>query len=216
MLLARYLGGYSFLGIDSRTTGGGDELPLSNRRTQMGNFGVAFSWLMQDEDETNLHATVLDACPSGCAGPCWAISGINSGAWPLQFAKIDALPQAQRGPEVETFYQAAFWNQWFAQIDSDEVAKRVFDASVNMGSAAAVRCLQEACNAAFGSDPSSESAEPTDGKWGPNTIKWANALPEADLVSEFQQARCAYYDCIVAKNPADAKYLAGWLARAKR
>ena len=177
----------------------------------MGNFGVAFSWLMQDEDETNLHATVLDACPSGCAGPCWAISGINSGAWPLQFAKIDALPQAQRGPEVETFYQAAFWNQWFAQIDSDEVAKRVFDFGVNAGEKTSVRCLQQAVNSFHVGNPLE-----TDGEWGPATVAAVNAVNPLTLVAAFQQTRCAYYECIVAKNPADARYLDGWLARAKR
>ena len=179
----------------------------------MGNFGVAFSWLMQDEDETNLHATVPDSCPSGCAGPCWAISGINSGAWPLQFKKINALPQDQRGPEVETFYQAAFWNQWYAQIDSDEVAKRVFDMAVNGGAGTAVKLLQQAVNWSRDSAPLSLVV---DEQWGPRTVEEVNKCNQDELVSEFQQARCAYYDCIVAKNPADAQYLNGWLARARR
>jgi lysozyme family protein len=177
----------------------------------MANWKVSFDWMMDSEDPARAYAVVPDAPPGA-----FAVSGINSAAFPGEFEAIAALAQNERALAVEQFYERNFWNQWFAQIDSDEVAKRVFDASVNMGSAAAVRCLQKACNEAFGSDPSSESAEPTDGKWGPNTIKWANALPEADLVSEFQQARCAYYDCIVAKNPADAQYLNGWLARAKR
>ena len=182
----------------------------------MANWNVAFSWLMQDEDATNLHATVPDSCPSGCAGPCWAISGINSGAWPLQFAKINALPQDQRGPEVETFYQAAFWNQWYAQLTSDEVAKRVFDMAVNGGEGTAVKLLQEAVNDAIGIPVSPIKLLIVDGQLGQDTVQAANFCDVDGIVSRFQQTRCAYYEAIVAKNPADARYLDGWLARARK
>ena len=179
----------------------------------MANFDVCFSWLMRDEDPANLHATTKDNCPDGCTGSCYAISGINSGAWPLQFAKINALPQDQRGVEVENFYQTLFWNQWFDQIASDEIAKRVFDMAVNGGAGTAVKLLQQAVNWSRDSAPLSLVV---DGQWGPKTVEEVNKCNQDELVSEFQQARCAYYECIVAKNPADAQYLNGWLARAKR
>jgi lysozyme family protein len=177
----------------------------------MGNFDVCFSWLMQDEDATNLHATVRDNCPSGCTGPCWAISGINSGAWPVQFAKINALPQDQRGVEVKNFYQTQFWNQYFAQIASDEVAKRVFDMSVNGGEGTEIKLLQKAVNSFHVGNPLT-----VDGSLGPATVAAVNAVNPLTLVAAFQQAQEDHYRAVVAANPAKAKYLAVWLARARR
>jgi len=176
----------------------------------MANFQTAFNFLMDNEDAPRAYKTVPDACPNGCAGPCYAIAGINSAAFPLQFAKINALPEgAARGLEIETFYQTVFWNQWYNQLNSDEVAKRVFDFSVNAGSVVAVKCLQRAiyttgCNISV------------DGAWGPATVAAANGCDEKRLVGDFQQQRIVYYKVIVAAHPEDQKYLLGWVARASK
>ena len=181
----------------------------------MADWPVCFNWAMDSEDPRREYAQVPDACPGGCEGPCYAIAGINSGAFPLQFAKIAALPQAERGDEVEWFYQAEFWNEWFAPIVSNDVAKRVLDMAVNGGAGTAVKLLQQAILSLWkGSGTQPELA--IDGKWGPQTVAHANACDSKALVSAFQQVRAAYYQAIVAANPAKAKYLDGWLARARR
>jgi len=174
----------------------------------MADFDVAFQWTMQFEDTQMACAQVPDAAPSGCVGPCYAISGINSGAWPTEFDSIAALPQASRVPAVEAFYQAHFWNKWFGQLNSDDVAKRVFDFAVNGGSGTAVKTLQQAVNALGGSLT-------VDGGWGPHTVSAVNAADPDALVQAFIAARAAHYQAIVAANPADARYLKGWLARAQ-
>jgi lysozyme family protein len=163
---------------------------------------------MQNEDSRMACAQVPDAAPAGCAGPCFAISGINSGAWPADFATIAALPQASRAPAVEAFYQAHFWNNWFAQLTSDDLAKRVFDFAVNGGSGSAVKTLQQAVNALGGTLT-------VDGGWGPNTLAAVNAADQQALVQAFIAARVAHYQAIAAANPADAQYLNSWLARAQ-
>jgi lysozyme family protein len=172
----------------------------------MANWDVCFSWMLDNEDATRAYKVVPDAPPGA-----HAIAGVNSGAWPAEYAAIAALPQDQRGPLVEAFYQERFWNKWYTQLTSDEVAKRVLDASVNMGSVAAVRCLQEACNEEGGFDP--PLAE--DGKWGQHTIAAVNSSG-AWLISAFRQARVARYKAIVAANPALAHYLPQWIARAEK
>lgn len=174
----------------------------------MADFNVAFQWAMQFEDPRMACQQVPDAAPAGVAGPCYAISGINSGAWPAQFASIAALPQSQRSPAVQAFYQAEFWNNWFAQVAADDVAKRVFDFSVNAGAGTAVKTLQQAVNALGGSLT-------VDGGWGPLTLAATNAANPAALVQAFIRARVAHYEAIVAANPADQIYLKGWLARAQ-
>lgn len=154
-------------------------------------------------------AVVPDSTPAGCTGPCYAISGINSGSWPTQFASIAALPQNSRLTAVQAFYQAQYWNTWLAQLNSDEVAKRVFDFSINASSKEAVTTLQQAVNALGGSLK-------LDGGWGPMTLAAANGADQNALVQAYINARVAHYEAIAAANPADAQYLNGWLARARR
>ena len=106
----------------------------------MASFDVCYDFMMDNEDPKREYAIVPDA--GGMA-----ISGINSKAWPLAFEQIAKLDVAERGLEVETFYQGEFWNQWLAQLNSQELANRVFDASVNMGEVPTVKLLQGAVNA---------------------------------------------------------------------
>ena len=148
----------------------------------MADFTTAFQWTMQFEDPQMACAQVPDAVPAGCTGPCYAISGINSGAWPADFAVIAALPQASRAPTVQSFYQKQYWNSWFAQLNADDLAKRVFDFAVNGGSGTAVLTLQRAANA-LGSHLKE------DGGWGPLTLAAVNAADPAALVQAFISAR---------------------------
>jgi hypothetical protein len=181
----------------------------------MASFEISYKWMQSQEDSQNEHAIVEDAAPKNYTGPlpCHAISGINSGAWPADYAAIAALPQDQRGPAVEAFYRARFWNRWYEQLGSDEVAKRVYDMAVNGGTGAAVEILQEASND-LRVYAGSQIAE--DGRWGPRTLGAVNSCDQSALVGAFQQARVAYYQSVAAANPDKAKYLAGWTARALR
>ena len=162
----------------------------------MADFLVSYNWAMDNEDRGRQYKMVPDAPPGA-----YAISGINSFAYPTQFAAINVIPQTQRGPAVQNFYQTQFWNTRFAQLLSDDIAKRVFDSAVNMGPGTAVKVLQTAINQIV------TTPIAVDGGWGPNTVAAANGCVAVALVSQFQQARLAHYQAIVAANPADLKYL---------
>jgi hypothetical protein len=164
---------------------------------------------MLSEDSKLLCAVVPDLTPAGCTGPCYAISGINSGLWPAEFAAISVLPQSQRLPAVRAFYLSHYWNNWLARLASDEIAKRVFDFSVNGGSGTAVKTLQQAVNALGGNLA-------LDGGWGPMTLAAANSADQAALAQAFIAARVAHYRAIVAVRPADTPFLNGWIARAQK
>ena len=155
----------------------------------MADFATCYAWMMGNEDGPPpwRYKQVIDTGGQ-------AISGINSAAFPDHFAAIAAIPQAERGPAVQAFYEAEFWNQWFEKLNDDELAKRVFDAAVNMGPGTAVKILQKAAQC------------PVDGHWGPQTVNAANAAGEA-LVPAFKAQRLAHYEGIVAANPANAIYL---------
>src|ERR1017187_6876862 len=107
----------------------------------MANWDVAYNWLLDSEDPQRAYNIVSDAPPGA-----FAISGINSTAFPQDFDAISKLMISERGPAVEWFYLKNFWNQWYMQLTSDEVAKRVFDFGVNAGEKTSVRCLQQAVN----------------------------------------------------------------------
>lgn len=179
----------------------------------MADWNTAYNWMMDNEDAPRACKQVLDACPGGVAGPCYAISGVNSAVWPAEFNAIAALPQDQREPLVQQFYENHFWNQWYAQVTSDEVCKRVFDFAVNGGSGASVRCLQQAVNSL--ADPATAPLK-EDGGWGPMTLAATNATDPVALQQAFQARRVAYYQAIVVADPGKAIYLNAWIARAEK
>lgn len=162
----------------------------------MADFLTAYNWMMDNEDRGRQYKMVPDAPPGA-----FAISGINSVAYPSQFAAINTIPQPQRGSAVQSFYQTEFWNTWFTQLLSDDVAKRVFDSAVNMGPGTAVKLLQQAINQIV------TTPIAVDGGWGPATVGAANGCVAVALVGQFQQSRLAHYQAIVAKNPAASQYL---------
>jgi hypothetical protein len=141
--------------------------PIFPKGITVADCDVAFQWMMQFEDPTMACAQTPDAAPAGNPGPCNAISGFNSCVWPADFTNIAALPQASRAPAAQAFYQAHFWNKWYAQVTSDDVAKRVFDFAVNGGSGTAVKTLQNAINSLGGSLT-------VDGGWGP--LPWRRPM----------------------------------------
>lgn len=169
-------------------------------------FLTSYFWMLDNEDSAHAYAVVPDAPPGA-----HAISGINSASFPSQFEAIKAIPQNQRGPAVQNFYQTQFWSKWFGQFTSDEVAKRVYDASVNMGPGTAVHLIQQAVN-----DSSPATVLNEDGAWGPKTVGAVNACDPIALVAAFKGARVFHYECIVKANPADQKYLAAWTIRAEK
>jgi lysozyme family protein len=171
----------------------------------MAGFEIAYNWMMDNEDARRECAIVPDAPPGA-----HAISGINSAAFPTLYAYIAAIPQAQRESAVKDFYQKEFWNTWYEQLTSDDVAKRVFDEAVNAGPGTAVKLLQEGLTASLGVFVA------VDGEWGPQTVQHANSVASDALVSAYKAARVQRYRDIVKANPADAQYLEEWIQRAEK
>jgi len=164
----------------------------------MADFDPCYEFMMDNEDAGRKYACVPDA-PVGA----FAISGINSVAFPEDFARIKAAPQAERGPLVKDFYRARLWNAWLEQLNNEDLAARVFDAAVNMGAGTAVRLLQYAVGAT------------SDSKWGPQTVGRANAWG-AGAVDSFKSQRRHYYEEIIKANPVKQVYATVWFARAAK
>ncbi len=129
------------------------------------------------------------------------LAGINSTKWPADFARIAALPVAERPTACSIFYEANFWNNWLNQVVSNRIAAMMLDSGVNQGSGWAVKFAQTAAGLA-------ESA--VDGHFGPITLAAINSAPVANLVPAFIAARKARYEEIGGPS------LPGWLVRAKK
>lgn len=170
----------------------------------LADFATCFSWMLDNEDRPRRYNVTTDNNGGG------VVAGINAKSYPSAFAHIASLPQDERGDAVEAFYLSNFWNQWYAALKSDDLAKRVFDMAVNAGPATTVRILQGAIPEAGG------PAVAIDGKWGPSTVNAANACDQNQLLLAYKAARCQHYKDIVEANPADQPYLAAWIARAEK
>ena len=164
-------------------------------------FPPALSFVLDNEDRQREYATVPDA-----GG--FAISGINSHAWPQDFEFISAIPQEHRGPAVSAFYQTEYWDEMKLEgLDSQDLANRVMDMGVNGGAHESIELLQRAANTLG-------SALTVDGILGPVSTGALNALNEENLLLAFKRARLQHYQEIVDANPSRAQYLSAWEARA--
>jgi hypothetical protein len=170
----------------------------------MSDFLVCYGWTLEFEDPDKHFLPHPDATPEGKKGPCMAIAGINSCEFSEQYAAIAAASFTDRGPLVQQFYKQNFWNGWLQGILSNEVAKRVFDFSVNSGPERAVLTFQQAVND-FHSPPLA-----IDGALGPLTVAATNACDPEALVKAFCNLRLEFYQSLPDWN----LYGAGWKIRA--
>ncbi|MBU6232178.1 hypothetical protein KGP36_06045 [Patescibacteria group bacterium] len=172
----------------------------------MSQFLPAFNYLMGFEDPKRTYAVNPDKCPKGCAGPCFVIAGVNSGAHPDDYERIFAAPVGERLVLVQNFYQMKYWIPLkLGGIASQDIANRVLSQDMNGGYG--VLLLQRAANAC-GADLI------TDGLLGPLTLDAVNGIDPDRLLGAYRNELELHYRAIVASNPEDEKYLAGWLARA--
>jgi len=102
---------------------------------------------------------------------------------------------------AKQIYQEGYWKDLYGQINSQIVANKLFDMGVNMGVGTAVKLLQTALRIAV------------DGSFGTNTLAAVNDAGDS-LLGPYKQALTQHYQDIVVRNPAEAKFLAGWLRRA--
>lgn len=95
---------------------------------------------------------------------------------------------------AKQFYEENFWH--FDDLDSQAVANKVFDLSVNVGPFKAICWLQM-----------SVGAKP-DGKFGPKTCECTNTLPTMAILSKLKLLAKSHYESL--NKP---EFIKGWLRR---
>ena len=109
-------------------------------------------------------------------------------------------------------YREHFWEPYaFQHWPEQDLATKVFDATVNMGPAQAMKCFQRSLRAC------GQSQVLDDGVYGPVTMRAKlTALDEYGdgVLTATRSELAAFYRVLTTVRPASAKFLDGWLRRA--
>lgn len=106
-------------------------------------------------------------------------------------------------------YKHYVWDKYhYGLIAPLEIATKVFDMTVNMGSKESHMLLQRAINTM------SHDQLLVDGIFGIKTITATNRLPSTYLHEELRQQQKQFYENLVKNNPEYDEFLDGWLKRA--
>jgi lysozyme family protein len=168
----------------------------------MADFAPALDYILNFEDPRLTYATNIDSNGGQ------VIAGVNSKAFPKEFAMIASAPH--RALAVAGFYMAMlWWPMLLGQIGSQDLANRVLDMETNASEEPAAKDLQRAINAV------APGTVAVDGIVGPATIAAANSVDQAQLLLAFRAQRVSYYEAVEAAHPEDQPYLKTWLARAE-
>lgn len=101
-------------------------------------------------------------------------------------------------------YYQEFWTS-VNSIPDDDIAIKVFDTAVNIGTGNAIKLLQKALGVE------------KDGILGPITINAIKKGNKNKILMDFVEAlSCHYYKIAFWNRPKSEKYIRGWIARAKR
>jgi lysozyme family protein len=110
--------------------------------------------------------------------------------------------------DAKFIYYRDFWEpHLYAEFASSELAEKVFDLAVNVGSSKAHMLLQRALRAV--GNPVKE-----DGVLGKITLAAVNSADAGELLAALKSEAAGYYRNIVTKNQSQNKFINGWLRRA--
>ncbi len=121
---------------------------------------------------------------------------------------------------ARSIYRKDYWDRLkLDEIKSDEVARKLFDMAVNMGVKQAVAYAQMGLNSVLSSSSAYSSGVAEDGVPGPFTmarLDYESSDPHRaeEFVNVLRDMCRMHYRRVVAADPSQEKYLAGWLKRA--
>jgi lysozyme family protein len=109
-------------------------------------------------------------------------------------------------PYVEAFYKNLWDKQNFGSIVNQDVANIVYDWYINSGGSG-IKGVQNVLKNTFGKPVT------VDGSFGPQTATAINAVDSAKLNNAIKERRIEFYKGLVAKDPTQQVFFAGWMNR---
>jgi lysozyme family protein len=129
--------------------------------------------------------------------------GISKRSYPDVDIKNLTLEQAK------AIYKKDFWdNQGYSQIEDINLASKVFDLGVNMGTQTAVILLQRALKA------NGFKTLEDDGIYGSATVEALKNSDTKKILIALRSEAAGYYRRLVTANQSQKVFLKGWLNRA--
>lgn len=116
--------------------------------------------------------------------------------------------KAMTEQDAREVYFRFFWQRYgYKRIYDLDIATKVFDMCVNMGSKQAHKLVQRACRA-------DGQVLVDDGVMGPNSFKAVNACQPLILLGAIRTEQKHFYLGLIDKKPAFAEFREGWIRRA--
>lgn len=110
--------------------------------------------------------------------------------------------------QAANLYKCFWWDKnGYGQIQDQQVATKLLDLAVNMGSPQAHKILQRAICCC-------KQKVDIDGAIGLKTITAANACDSVCLLFHLRDQAAAFYQALATRKPSMAVFLKGWLRRA--
>jgi lysozyme family protein len=103
--------------------------------------------------------------------------------------------------QAVAYYTEHYWKPLYSQIDSQQIANKLFDLGVLFGVGTAVKNLQAALNLDM------------DGLFGPATLAATNSAQPDKLLEQFKNEMISHARAIGAANPNDAPDVDDWVRR---
>lgn len=115
--------------------------------------------------------------------------------------------RAMNPAAAELHYRANYWHRLYSDIENQDIATKLFDSGVNMGTRQAVKLLQRAINW--------YTFCAVDGIFGPQTLNACNThSDQALLLNMFVCNQAEFYFKLLEAKPERRVFIHGWLRRA--
>ncbi len=123
----------------------------------------------------------------------------NMGISKRQYPNLDIKNLTQ--DQAIEIYREGYWKPLYSQINDQPIANKLFDLGVLFGVGAAVKTLQTALSIV------------SDGAFGPTSLAVTNAMEPVSLLVSFKTQLVSHAVRVVAANPGDRIFFAGWTRR---
>jgi lysozyme family protein len=98
-------------------------------------------------------------------------------------------------------YKEQYWKVYYSQIDSQDLADKIFDVGVLFGVGRAVKFLQFVLGVSV------------DGAFGPNTLAELNSSDANKVLSDYKVTLVEHAMQIGANDPTQRQFVSGWVRR---